>query len=47
MTNSYIILKYSETNSILSIIEISDEYIYDPLLNNDNNLIGQLVPYSK
>ena len=27
----------SETNSILPIVELAVEYIYDPLLNNGNN----------
>ena len=27
----------SVTNSILSIIKVIDEYLYDQLLNNDNN----------
>ena len=34
----------SVTNSILPIIKVIDEYIYDQLLNNDNNwLLHQLV----
>ena len=43
------ISKYISSNSgtiaILSITVLSYEYIYGPLLNNDNNgLINQLIP---